>query len=239
MLNLLDLTLDTPAQNLALDEALLDVADRNPNAETLRFWESKKYFVVLGYSNHFDRESFYSKAVADDVAVLRRASGGGAVLQGPGCLNYSLILRISQYPELRNIHDTNCFIMKKIQNMFLQIDPDIEFKGLTDLSRHDLKFSGNAQRRKREAVLFHGTFLYKFKISQIEKYLKPPSSEPDYRDNRSHKKFLTNISINPHWIKKSFAKDWEATNVTHDYPKEIVEQLVQTRYSQDAWNKKY
>jgi len=48
----LDLTLATPAENLACDEALLDWCEEGHRAdEILRFWEAKEYFVVIGYAN--------------------------------------------------------------------------------------------------------------------------------------------------------------------------------------------
>ena len=51
-MRLLDLTLETPAENLALDEALLDAAESDTGpGEVLRLWESPREFVVLGTSS--------------------------------------------------------------------------------------------------------------------------------------------------------------------------------------------
>ena len=55
-MNLLDLTLPSPAENLALDEALLDAAETGNSNETLRFWESPTPFVVVGYANKIQTE---------------------------------------------------------------------------------------------------------------------------------------------------------------------------------------
>src|SRR4051794_13262168 len=105
----LDLTYDSPAANLALDEALLDACEIG-GAEVLRFWESPKYFVVVGYSNKVDTEVNVSECRKRNVPVLRRCSGGGTVLQGPGCLNYSLILNFDTDPKLQTIPGANCHI---------------------------------------------------------------------------------------------------------------------------------
>ncbi len=42
-MHLLDLTLDSPIENIALDEALLDAAEAAPdeNGEVLRLWEPR------------------------------------------------------------------------------------------------------------------------------------------------------------------------------------------------------
>ena len=47
----LDLTLPSPAENLAADEALLDWCEAGDGDETLCFWEPRETFVVVGYAN--------------------------------------------------------------------------------------------------------------------------------------------------------------------------------------------
>ena len=54
-MKLLDLTLPTPAENLACDEALLNQAEAN-GGEILRFWEPREHFVVVGYANKVGTE---------------------------------------------------------------------------------------------------------------------------------------------------------------------------------------
>jgi lipoate-protein ligase A len=98
----LDLTLPTPAENLALDEALLELAEREGD-ETLRVWESPWPFVVLGLSNHLSREANVDACRELKVEILRRCSGGGTVVQGPGCLSYALALRIDEAGPLATI----------------------------------------------------------------------------------------------------------------------------------------
>ena len=81
----LDLTFAEPARNLACDEALLDFFEaQRPDDGILRLWQPENYFVVLGHSNHLSAEVAPSACAADEVPSLRRVSGGGAVLQGPG-----------------------------------------------------------------------------------------------------------------------------------------------------------
>ena len=91
-MRLIDLSFDDPAQNLALDEALLDAAEEGRSGDTLRFWESPSTFVVLGTAQVFAIEVHEAACRRDGVPVLRRCSAGGCVLQGPGSLNYSLVL---------------------------------------------------------------------------------------------------------------------------------------------------
>jgi len=172
--------------------------------------------------------------------VLRRCSGGGAVVQGAGCLNYSLFLRIAETGPLQNITETNCFIMKRqqeaLQSAFRR---QIEVQGVTDLTIEGLKFSGNAQRRKREFLLFHGTFLLDFNLGLIERLLPMPSKQPDYRNGRQHLEFLTNLSVPAPAVKQCLARAWNASEPAGPVPNAKIEELVTEKYSQQKWNLKF
>src|SRR5512145_101364 len=101
-MNLLDLTLPTPAENLALDEALLDANEAGDLAgEVLRLWESPQPIVVIGRSSRLCDEVNEPACRAAKVPILRRPSGGAAILAGPGCLMYSVILRYAGREHLR------------------------------------------------------------------------------------------------------------------------------------------
>jgi lipoate-protein ligase A len=236
-MNLLDLTLPTPAENLALDEALLDSAEAGQGGELLRFWESPEYFVVVGYANKVDVEVNRAACASEGIPILRRCSGGGTVLQGPGCLNYTLILNIGKSPSLQTIPETNCFVMNQ-QKVAMQtlLKEKVEIQGHTDLVLSDLKFSGNAQRRKREFLIFHGTFLLNFDLRLVEDLLRMPSKEPAYRDNRSHNAFLTTLPLRPAELKAVLQKIWKATEAPAELPD--LRELA-AKYQQPEWNFKF
>ncbi len=109
----LDLTLPSPAENLAADEALLDWCEAGHGDEMLLFWEPRETFVVVGYANKIATEVNVVACAAKKIPIFRRCSGGGTVVQMPGGLNYSLILRIAENGPTRNISSANQFIMEK------------------------------------------------------------------------------------------------------------------------------
>src|ERR1035438_8399675 len=109
----LDLELPAPTEQLAADEALLDWCDAGHGDETLLFWEPRETFVVVGYANKVATEVNVAACEAEGVPIFRRCSGGGTVVQMPGGLNYSLILRITETGPTRNISSANNFIMEK------------------------------------------------------------------------------------------------------------------------------
>jgi len=241
-MHLLDLTLPTPAENLACDEALLDWCEAGGPGEILRFWEPRAPFVVVGYANAVATEVNIAECRARQVPVLRRCSGGGTVVQGSGCLNYSVILKIDPDGPLKTVTSTNRFVMERnrsaLEPLFAK-PRELSIEGCTDLAVDGQKFSGNAQRRKRTHLLFHGTFLLDFDLSLIERYLCAPSREPDYRKGRKHTDFLRRLNVGREALKCALRDEWKASDRVASLPAEPLRTLVVEKYSRNEWNLKF
>lgn len=236
------LTLPTPAENLALDEALLDELEESDSSHNhpgfLRFWESPTSFVVLGYGNKVEQEVNTEECRRLNVPVLRRCSGGGTVLQGPGSMNYAVVLRIDSDPALQSISDTNCFVMKRNREALTSaLGRKVSIEGFTDLALDGLKFSGNAQRRKRHWLLFHGTFLLaNADLGLIERCLRLPPRQPEYRHGRTHTDFLTRLNLDSASIQTALKRVWGAVDAEATVLKVRVSRLAEERYGRDEWN---
>ncbi|BFU94275.1 MAG: Biotin/lipoate A/B protein ligase [Nitrospira sp.] len=215
---LLDLTLPSPIENLALDEVLLDDLEENGGNPVLRFWESDRHFAVLGRASILAEDIDLTACEQDGIPILRRASGGGTVLQGPGCLSYAFVLPLSFHPDLSDIRSTNQFILQRIAHALQRWEPAIAFQGTSDLGVAGLKISGNAQRRKRKGLLFHGTILYGMRADLIARYLKEPRRRPDYRGDRLHGAFLSTIDASPQEVKQAIASAWDAHVKLESWP---------------------
>ncbi len=236
----LDLSFSSPEENLACDEALLDEAEAGRDFSVLRFWESSRPFVVLGYANKAAEEADLEACERCGVPVCRRCSGGGSVLQGPGCLNYAVILSIDSHRELETISGANRFVMERHRAMLAQrTGQPISIAGHSDLIIGARKFSGNAQRRKRRALLFHGTFLLDFDLCLLEQLLRPPPRQPAYRAQRRHGEFLTRLPLTVPALKEALQKAWKADDTTVAVPRDAMAHLVADRYSQREWNLKW
>jgi lipoate-protein ligase A len=232
----LDLSLPTPAENLAADEALWEAAEEG-GAEVLRFWESAAPFVVVGYANRAATEVDLAACQARGVPVLRRATGGGTVVQGPGCLNYTLVLRIAGHTAAASITRTNLWILNRhAAALTTVLGLPVRRRGDTDLAVGDRKFSGNAQRRGRQAILFHGTLLLAFDLALVPALLPRPSREPDYRAGRSHAEFLMNLSAPAAVVKSALREAWSAREPAAQWPGARTAELAAGKYSRPEWN---
>jgi lipoate-protein ligase A len=233
----IDISFDTPEENLACDDALLDLCENGDDGEVLRFWDSATPFVVVGHANKTAAEVHTDACRRDDVPVLRRISGGGAVLQGPGCLNFSLILKIPSSGPLLSITGANRFITEEHARVLRQtLGESVRAQGLSDVALGTMKFSGNAQRRRRRSLLFHGTFLLSFDIPRVERSLAMPSRQPEYRQNRAHSDFLTNAISTAAQIKDTLKKLWRVERQLSHLPLDRIRALVRNRYASPEWN---
>ena len=239
----LDLTIPSPAENLACDEALLDWCESGDGVECLRFWESPEPFVVVGYANKVETEVNVAACEARKIPILRRCSGGGTVVQGPGCLNYTLILPITKDGPLHSIAVANQFIMRRnraaIDSALRASHSAIAVRGHTDLAVGEKKFSGNSQRRRKHFLLFHGTFLLNFDLALIGDLLQMPSKEPDYRENRPHANFLMNLNLSAETVKAALLKAWDATSPLPNPPLADIRALAREKYLTNEWNFKF
>jgi lipoate-protein ligase A len=236
----LDVTFTDPATNLACDEALLDHCESVDAGEVLRLWEPTQYFVVLGYSNKVAVEVNVESCETKKIPIFRRFSGGGAVLQGPGCLNYSLVIKNEHVRCFYNIAESFNTVLRRHQKLFARLMSEpVEIEGISDLAIGGKKFSGNSQHRKLRYTLFHGTVLLNLDLSLIEATLRMPSKQPCYRKERSHSEFLRNLVTDAERARLSLKEEWGAVATLPCIPSEKIERVLQDRYSQHKWNFKF
>ena len=232
----LDLTLPTAAENLALDEALLEEAEAGAIDETLRLWESPQPFVVVGRSSRADVEVHGEACRELGVPVLRRVSGGAAVVAGPGCLMYAVVLSYRRRPELRVLSNAHRFVLGTIVEALDPLAPGVRCCGTSDLALTGQKFSGNSARCRRDHLLYHGTLLYDFPLELIDRLLAMPPRTPDYRAGRPHQGFVANLPLTAEVIRQALVTAWHARQVCTDWPKDRTAQLVTEKYCRPEWN---
>jgi lipoate-protein ligase A len=236
----LELTFSDPAQNLACDEALLEWYEAHKIDDgLLRIWQPQNHFVVLGHSNCMNTEANVAVCAAEAIPIMRRISGGGTVLQGPGCLNYSLVLDCDAH-RLRNLAATFRYVLERHQKLLSSLaGAEICVDGISDLTLAGRKFSGNAQYRKARYALVHGTFLLNFDLLLLDRCLRFPSRQPDYRKNRAHLEFVTNFQIDASRLRAGLREVWQAGAMLKQMPLDHMLLLVQQRYGFEAWTRKF
>lgn len=240
-MRLLDISFASPAENLALDEVILDSAETGRVGETLRFWESPVPFVVLGVSQVLCEEVHEDACAADGVPILRRCSAGGCVLQGPGCLNFSLALTHEGHPQVRALRASYCYILNAICGALKGLGAQAAHNGISDIVVGGQKVSGNAQKRRKHAILHHGTLLYGMTAEGMSRYLREPADRPEYRGERDHREFVRCLPFDATVLREAIRAAFGVNaSIQGPSPTEIDQMtaLAAERYATEAWTRR-
>lgn len=241
----LDLTLDDPIANIAFDEAMIEVAEASTgHSEVLRLWQPASPLVVIGRSSPWSTEVNHSFCQEHQIPVVRRCSGGQSIVTGPGCLMYAVLLDYRLRPELRSLDRAHHFVMSKMQSAVKTLGIDADISGTSDLTVGGQKVSGNALRCKRNWLVYHGTMICDLDIELIANCLGKPIRQPEYRQQRDHRSFLTQLDTTVGKLMEAIAVTWSASSsesLDADLLAELTQQcehLSRNKYSTVQWNQK-
>ena len=179
----------TVGENLAMEDTLARAAWQS-GRRVLRFWWGGPPAVVMGSSERPDQVVDEAACARLGVDVLKRSTGGGAVLQTSGVLNYSLVAPAPTRRDLKGTFRLGTDLICAILDSFGFAGTT---EGTSDVAIGSRKISGNAQAWRWKALLVHGTLLVDFDHALAEAVLKHPPREPQYRWGRSHRDFLVTL----------------------------------------------
>src|SRR5437762_424125 len=121
-----------------------------------------KYTIPACTFRYFLHAATSSAAFAGEASVSLKktlwASGGGTVVLGPGCLCFTLVLAYDRDPALHDIGASYRSVLGRVAGALASVAAATP-EGTSDLAVNGVKISGNAQQRKRNHFLHHGTLL--------------------------------------------------------------------------------
>jgi lipoate---protein ligase len=154
-------------------------------------WVPDDFFIVLGNSNK-PWENLIIKHILDDgIAVYKRPSGGETVILTPNTLVISIKVILEKFSN-PTAHFQ--YFNEKIMEALHQLDiRDLYHRGISDISLGDKKILGSSIYRSRKVLFYHAVLNVSEDINTIERYIKHPAREPDYRNGRTHHDFVTSL----------------------------------------------
>lgn len=192
----------SPSHVLAWSETLAD-GEALP-APVMALWLPEGLTVAVGLAQTPEREIAVEACARDGVGLVRRHSGGGAVLLYPGVLCWEAVAPIAALlngeggpADIRQTYGLLCApVIEGLASMGVTAFQ----AGVSDLSvappadGSTRKIAGTAQLRRRHNVLVHGSLLVEADVSLLERYLPFPSAQPEYRCDRRHADFCVALS---------------------------------------------
>jgi lipoate-protein ligase A len=238
----LDLTCSSVGDDLALDEACLIEADACDGPAVLRFWEPRHYAVVLGASRSIRDDVLVEACHADGVPILRRSSGGGTVVVGPGVLNVAFILRETRAPGLWAVDAAHRYVLERLAESIWRAGQPVTIEGLGDLVIGGRKCGGSAQRRLKHWFMVHCSILYGLPVERIARYLAIPDRQPAYRRRRSHEDFLSNLPLPRRILVEAICATWSPGSALSQPPARalaLIPDLVSEKFGNRSWIERF
>lgn len=174
-----------PRFNLALEQFVFDNLDRTHDYFML--WRNDNA-VIVGKHQNAAGEINAEYVRKQNIHVVRRLSGGGAVYHDLGNVNFTFIMS----GDNNKPFDFGGFCRPVVRALAaLGVTADVN--GRHDMTIDGKKFSGNAQYRKRGRVLHHGTILYDSDLSVLSKALMVQKDKIESKAVKSVRSRVANI----------------------------------------------
>jgi lipoate-protein ligase A len=226
--------------NMALDEVLM-LNSVNERIPILRLYGWKPATVSIGYFQSLDDEVDREKCRQAGIDVVRRMTGGGAVFHDSE-LTYSFITKV--YPQ--NIMESYSLICDPVVTCITKLGFDAKFVPLNDIIiNNKKKVSGNAQTRKNNALLQHGTILLDVDVERMFSALKVPSEKVKDKMIDDVKARVTGLNKPFEQVactlKESFGEKFAAQTIEDSLTyqeEEDTERLANEKYRSDRWSLK-
>ncbi len=173
------------------DEDLI-AATREDAQTRVRLRRLDDTIVVLGSGTDPLAEVDMDACRAHGVPVLRRRGGGGAVVIDPGNVIVSVTMTGLPFAQHRRQFDAlSTWLIAGLEAVGVD---GVRQAGISDLAIGDRKISGAALYRSKDLLYYSATLLVAADVDRIERYLRYPTREPDYRAGRRHRDFVTTIA---------------------------------------------
>lgn len=231
-----------PRYNLALEEYVFTNLNLDDSSYVL-LWINEPS-IIIGKNQNTIEEIKMDFVKENNINVVRRITGGGAVYHDLGNLNFSFILKEDSLGQI-DFKKYTIPVLKALEKLGIPC----ELSGRNDITIEGKKFSGVAQSVKRGRVLNHGTLLFNSELDVLSKALNVKRDKIESKGVKSVSSRVTNIKpyvkedidifeFRELVLKNIFEyenKPVEIYKLTEE-DQEAIQKMVEERYGTWEWN---
>jgi len=246
---LIELTVNDAYMNMAIDEAILTMIQKGKSPNTIRFYRWNPSAVSIGYFQSLIDEVDIEACKKLNVDIVRRITGGGAVYHDyNGEVTYSVIASKENPKIPEDILESYNVLCNGIVLGLKKLGLNPAFKPINDIVVNGKKISGNAQTRKLNVILQHGTILIDVDVEKMFKVLRVSDEKIKDKMISSVKERVTSIKrelgreVDFNEVAEALKKGFEeALNIKlspgrlAEEEKTLAEKLKMEKYSSKEW----
>lgn len=229
----------------AIDQVMMQKIQSGEMRPTIRFWYRKNDSIPMGRFQSYQDEVEHEYVQENNIEVVRRITGGGAMFVEPGnVITYSLYLPKQKVSD--NIEDS----YRELDSFAVQalnlLGVEASYEPLNDIEHETGKLGGAAQLRKKDAVLHHTTMSYDLNTKRMLKALRIGKEKVSDKAIKSAEKRVSRISDHAD-VERSqviekmievFSKDKEMEERSlSDNEIEEARELAEQKFSTREWNR--
>lgn len=235
---------NNPNYNLAFEEYCFKKL--NIDDKIVFFWRNNPS-VIIGKNQNILEEINEDFIQDNDIKVVRRITGGGAVYHDLGNLNFTFIKKVHNIAEM-DLKKYSLPIIKALDKFGIKA----ELTGRNDITVDSKKISGNSQSLHKGRILHHGTMLIDSDLSVLSKALKARKEKFESNGVKSVRSRVTNIrpflkydfsidELKEELINQLFIQEKKEKKelVLSNEDLENIKELYENKYSTWEWNYGY
>ena len=205
----------TAAENMALDDTLLELKGQGKTPDTIRFLQFSPPAVLTGYHQAVSEEIRESYCRENGIDINRRITGGGAIFFDENQIGWEVICDKDFFDM--EIPNQKLFraLCEPVVNALGRMGIDASFRPRNDIEIDGRKISGTGGTESDRAFFFQGTMLVDFDVDTMLKSLKIPVEKLREKEIDSVKERVTCLNWElgytppPEKIKEDIIKGFE------------------------------
>ena len=190
-LRVIDTDLGDGRMNIALGQALMEQHQQGLQIDTLRFMRFNAS-AIIGRHQILSNEVNLDYCKANDVEVVRRITGGGAIFLDPGQLGWELAISRKHLPT-GQLADITRVLCEAAASGLSKLGIEVEFRPRNDLEVDGRKISGTGGFFDGDTLFFQGTILVDMDPSAMVAALHIPAAKLAKRNLKDGGQRVTTI----------------------------------------------
>lgn len=175
-----------PRFNLALEQYVFEELPKTD--QYFMLWQNDNA-IIVGKNQNTVEEINNEYVQNNNIQVVRRLSGGGAVYHDMGNVNFTFVMNVND-AEMINFQLFCLPVIKTLKKLGIEAEQN----GRNDITIEGKKFSGNSQYIKQGRLMHHGTIMFDSDLSILEASLNISKDKIESKGLKSVRSRVTNIS---------------------------------------------